>query len=213
MRAQGPEQPAQFGPDVIEHPGLRCLVRVDAVGLEQRERRGRVCHAGREEGHQGRLFRLRYLGIEAPELLGMLAAVVGRHLHAQQQHAMRRTRAPDVPWRPGCRASCPAAGRAAQSLPPSSITTSAGAVLLEQARQAGAPARRGVAADARVDDLPAWLLPVEPLLQQRGPAAAALQAVFGAQRSPTISSRLGSAASTGRAAAHDPPAMPGPGTS
>ena len=115
------------------------------------------------------------------ELLRVLAAVVGRHLHADNYHAGAGL----------AREPCHGAEVVARHGEWQPAQRVVGAeledhdrrlVLFQQRRQARAPARGRVGADAGVHHVRGDSLLLQPLLQDLHPAAAAFEAVFGADR-------------------------------
>jgi hypothetical protein len=160
--------------------GWASALRVDAVGLKQLVGIGHVGHARQQEGHQGRTFGTCHGTKQRHEAFAIGAPVVGRHGNACHQH----TRAGGL----GQAGHFGQVGLGhAQRKAAQGVIATQGQhhhlrlVLGQQHRQAGAPTRGGVAADAGVDHLPGPLFLGQALLQQGHPAGATRQAVFGRQ--------------------------------
>ena len=154
---------------------MRLRIRVHAVGLEQLRLVG---DAFEHEGHERRLPFLRQLAVHAIKLLAIGAAIVGWHAHAHQHHLRARffgclTHGAQIRF--GGRH-----GQAAQAVVGAQFDQhDVGLVFGQQGGQARAAAAGGLAADAGVDDARVVLLRGQPLFQQRHPARAPCQTIFG----------------------------------
>ena len=156
---------------------MRLCLGVDAVTLEQGVGVGHIGHAMQQERNQRRAFAGRHASKHRCELARVLAPVVGRHLHARDQHLGLG------------RFACARHGdevvarhlqrQAAQCVVAAELDDHKLRLMLgQQGGQSRAPTRRGVAADAGVDDGPRQFVGGHALVDQGHPARAALQAVF-----------------------------------
>jgi hypothetical protein len=150
---------------------------VDAVGLEEF---GLVAEPFQEKGDQRHPLGLGDPREHRGELLAVGAAVVGGHLHAQQQRA-RAGLLGGAHHLAQVRLGA-AHRQAAQRIVAAELDQHVGRAMSgEQIGQARASARARLAADAGVDHLDPELALIDPARQQRDPAAASRQAVFGRQ--------------------------------
>ncbi len=160
---------------------MRLSVGMDAIGLEPTLGIGHVGNAFEEEGYQTRFVLLCHLGEGVGKARAVIGPVIGRHLHAQQQHLGASALA-------GLNHGLQVTARHLQRQATQGIVATefnhhhGGLVLGEQHRQPGAPARRGVAADAGIDHAPGGPLFLQFLTQQRHPARASRQAILGTER-------------------------------
>ncbi|EEF26682.1 conserved hypothetical protein, partial [Ricinus communis] len=151
--------------------------RMQPVGLEQLRLVG---HAVEHERHQRRLDVLAQRAVHGEKLVGIVAAIVGRHAHADQHHL-------GVGLGGGLAhgAQVGLGGRhrqAAQAVVGAQLDDhDVGLVLGQQRRQARAAAAGGLAADAGIDHDGVDVVLLQFLLGQRDPARAARQAIFGRQ--------------------------------
>ena len=134
---------------------------MDSVRLEHRIVVGETLE---EERHQRRLARLRHLAVSLGEASDVRGAVIGRQLHADQQHARSRL----------LRAHRHRIEVGAHGIETASAQAVVAAELddrdrrmmrVEKRREAGASACRRVAADARVDHAMRIMLRGQPPLQ------------------------------------------------
>src|SRR5271156_1546613 len=139
---------------------------MDSVGLHESGGEGNVVEQKR---HPGQLFDAGHIAVTRTKLFRVIGPVVGRYSHSQQQYmgAGRRRQVHHVRQigahlrdRQGTQAVVAAQFQ----------DDELGPVQRQGPRQAGQPARGGLAADAGVDDLVTVLLILEPRLQQRDPA-------------------------------------------
>jgi len=186
-------------PDIGQYLRLRLRCRMDAIGLEQVELIG---EAGEQERNQCNRFFPRELRVNGDQALRVVAAVVGRDLNANQQHACAR-----AATGANHRAQVLAQRRQRQSA--QSVVGSqfdhhhSRLILTQQRRQTRAAAARCLAADAGVDDAILryrWRcicclrrLRISPrffgqaVSEQFDPAGVSCQSVFADRLSPTIS--------------------------
>ena len=175
------QQLPQLRPHVVQHGRMRFCARVDTVGLEHRRGVRSIGHPLQKEGHHRCLACLRHFGKQVAKPFGVVATIVGWHLHTHQQHL-----GPGFLGGFGHKTQVVfgvGQGQAAQRIVATEFNHHMGGlVLLQQGGQAAAATRCGFTTHTRIHHSRRDLFLRKPFFEQRHPAFATFEPIFGAQR-------------------------------